>query len=108
MKITKEEYKKAKKIIKKYEAQNPVKTVGVLVFDVYDFLLFMKTFQSCDLYDVSNRRFSCDNKVYYRIFNEHNLIGLTIDETIVTDAAKQRPDYEKTLAAAKICIKKSR
>lgn len=105
MKITEEEYLKAKAIIKDYESQNPPVRVGVLVYDSNDFLIFKQSFHSYKSNTINNRQFVFDNKIYYRILNECDLCSLNLDEIFETDAGKQRPDYEEISYNMKMNLK---
>lgn len=102
MKITEEEYQKAKAIVKEYENQNPVVRVGVLAYDPDDFLMFKQTFRAHGIINISTQRFASNNKIYYKILNERDLCGYVFDEIIETDAAKLRPDHDEMLTTMKL------
>lgn len=105
MKITEEEYLKAKKITEDYEKQTPTIIVGVLSYHLTDFLLFKYSLCPSKNCLLNHKQFEYLNKIYYCIENECDLCGVCFDEILETDAARQRPDYEEISYNMKMNLK---
>ena len=101
--ITKEEYLKAKEIVREYEKNLKHYSIGVISKDVEDFLLWKKDMKLIGNTFDDIRKFKIGNTTYNCISNLSDFCSLTLNEIIETKNAKENEIYKDIKTYILIC-----
>lgn len=90
--ITEEEYLKAKAIVDAYESI--IKRIAVVCLDVHDFINYRNDVgsDSNSIHTIS--RFKLRNKLYIRVSDPNELVGVRFDDYVETQQAQRNTRYE--------------